>query len=746
MKKTLLAIFLVFVFTNINAEEWKEATTASFGVLSQVFFLNENTGWMVGSKGTILKTTDGGNSWTYALSENFNIPNTLYSVNFIDENIGYFGGSNNLLLKTTDGGSTIDTITFPADSKSIIKAIHFINENKGWVLSTQTKSGKVYYTSDGGANWTVQINEDKSDLEDIHFYSSAKAICVGGNKNSLAIYSTSDGMNWTKSSMPSFPISYSKLDLHGVFLLNETTAIIVGYGTSSVGLQPSIILKSTDGGINWTYMEQAETNRIYTNLYDVSFKDETNGLAIGGDATNGYVAYRTTDAGTNWEKSSFPFGFTPKSIYSIGNKVWVAGSSGGSAYSTDFGTTWKLSTDIPASTLFALQFVNNKIAYAGGYGGLLLKTEDGGLSWKADYVPSEKLSPSIESIDFVNENVGYLARKNRLVSKTVDGGNSWTSVLPDTNWNKTTLYGIDFLNENFGIAVGKFGTGVSALYKTIDGGSSWQYNIGTFNEQLSDVCLIDENNAVVVGRNKIISYSTDGGNTWLASSLNNVPSSVTGFNFNEVKFLNNNLGLAAGKILMKTNDGGKNWNYVGIPILTKEIHSCAFADEQTWYVAGSKFVFKTTDGGNNWIDISDTNTIAKNASLSSITVDTDGYPWVAGGTSKIYTLAPLTNVENKQPVIANNFRLEQNYPNPFNPTTTIEYTIPMGNTLHATPQPVQLKIYDMLGREVATLVNEQKQPGNYTITFDGSNLSSGVYYYQLKTRGFIMTKKMLLLQ
>jgi len=94
------------------------------------------------------------------------------------------------------------------------------------------------------------------------------------------------------------------------------------------------------------------------------------------------------------------------------------------------------------------------------------------------------------------------------------------------------------------------------------------------------------------------------------------------------------------------------------------------------------------------------------------------------------------------------FRLGQNYPNPFNPTTTIEYTIPTLETRHASSLQtnVTLKIYDILGREVATLVNEQKPAGNYEVNFNASSLSSGVYFYKIQSGSFTETKKMILLK
>ena len=85
----------------------------------------------------------------------------------------------------------------------------------------------------------------------------------------------------------------------------------------------------------------------------------------------------------------------------------------------------------------------------------------------------------------------------------------------------------------------------------------------------------------------------------------------------------------------------------------------------------------------------------------------------------------------------NNFHLAQNYPNPFNPTTTIKYTIPERSF-------VTIKVYDVLGNEISTLVNEEKLTGNYEVEFNASSLTSGPYFYQLKTENYIETKKMIL--
>ena len=94
--------------------------------------------------------------------------------------------------------------------------------------------------------------------------------------------------------------------------------------------------------------------------------------------------------------------------------------------------------------------------------------------------------------------------------------------------------------------------------------------------------------------------------------------------------------------------------------------------------------------------------------------------------------------------IPGKFELYQNYPNPFNPTTKIKFDIPLIS--NETLQNVRMVVYDILGKEVATLVNEKLKSGSYEVSFDGSNVSSGMYFYQLKTGNYVSTKKFVLVR
>ena len=112
--------------------------------------------------------------------------------------------------------------------------------------------------------------------------------------------------------------------------------------------------------------------------------------------------------------------------------------------------------------------------------------------------------------------------------------------------------------------------------------------------------------------------------------------------------------------------------------------------------------------------------------------------WNFGQRFVVHVIDQVSSVEENN-VVVNNFKLDQNYPNPFNPSTMINYSIPQSSFL-------TLKVYDIIGNEVVTLVNETKSAGKYDVSFEASNLSNGVYLYSIKTNNFTSTKKMILMK
>ena len=101
---------------------------------------------------------------------------------------------------------------------------------------------------------------------------------------------------------------------------------------------------------------------------------------------------------------------------------------------------------------------------------------------------------------------------------------------------------------------------------------------------------------------------------------------------------------------------------------------------------------------------------------------------------------PPTSINNNSSIVISDFRLFQNYPNPFNPVTVIQYSIPSGGN------DVKLVVYNNLGKEILTLVNEKQNAGSYAVNFNGESFPSGVYFYKLDAGEFVESKRMILLK
>ncbi len=731
IRKLLTILLLTLSITMYGSGGWRQVADATYSSLSDVFFLNENLGWIAGSSGTILRTTDGGYTWEEP-SKPLPVIASMYSIFFVNENVGYAGGTHDLLLKTTDGGTTWTELTFNADDGTVY-SIYFADENIGWAQNGKS----ILYTTDGGANWSAQVTGSSVTLKAMSFSSPGHGVCVGGKSGAFAFYYTTDGLNWTKAPNPTgVPGVYSRTDIYTVAMASDDVAVLSGWGSSAAGLQPSFTIRTVDGGANWEYATQAEEDRQYVNMYGMTFIDAQTGIMVGGSTYKGGVAYKTVDGGLTWKEVYLPTGFQGKSISMINDKICIVGGGGGIAISNDAGTTWELATNIINSTLYDIdQLPNGNLVAAGFYGGFLLSA-DNGETWTSSFVGGNNVCPTVETLFFLDDNIGYAARRNRTVSKTTDGGLTWTQIMKDTMATSINNYDVQFLNEDVGFVVGKGNSDVSAFYKTSDGGVTWSSQIATLPNELNALHFFDANNGVVVGDESVIAFTTDGGNSWSTVKANNAPAG----DYDKMEFLNDNFGLACGDFLIKSNDAGKTWDYVAVDGLTKDIEGLAIVDELTWYITGGKFVLKTTDGGVTWTDLFDEDAITA-TTCYDVMVDAEGYSWLACGSSEIFTTSPVVGVKLVDGNLPNEFLLEANYPNPFNPSTKIKYSLPASSSNNVT-----LKVYDMLGQDVATLVNEVQKAGTYEVEFNASELSSGIYIYTLQNAGLLQSRKMLLIK
>lgn len=729
----ILVLIMIVSAYSTEAQEWRQVAKGSFQALNDIYFVDKNNGFCAGFQGALIKTTDGGKTWQEQLS---GTDQELFDICFSTQQKGYISAEDLLILKTTDAGETWlpETLSVVPDPKADIMRIFFADELNGWAIASTSSKGWILHTTDGGLNWNID-HTVPSQIYDISVYDGKYAVVTG--KKNYNVYYSRDGVNWnTSDTCYNFPEVYPiRSDIRTVYMVNESLVYAAGWGTAISGLQPSIIIRSTDGGTSWTYLTRDSINCTYDNLYGIYFKDELNGIAVGGGGAGGAVVTVTSDGGTNWRVADIPFGSALNSVTSVDGVLWICGNGGLIASSEDFGTTWKMVSLIPSHNLNAIDFANDKSAFAAGFNGVLLTSTDGGEQWEGSYLDNGLAISNINDLFFVNSSIGFAAHSYGAVSKTTDGGLSWIPVISDTNYPQTKSNSVHFINENVGFVVGQVANELDFIYKTTDGGSTWITKTGIGLKELRSVSFFDQNKGVTVGAGLKILYTTDSGENWNVPVINNVPSEKYQARLRSADFAGSNTIYAAGeKIMLRSTDAGATWDYVDIPV-TGTLNGMAFFDSTTGYCVGENYVLKTTDGGYSWNNIIDSNITGN---LLGVTTDNEGFVWICGAAGNIFTNKKQTSGIAENNVIEG-FTIAQNYPNPFNPSTVIRYNIP-GSGL------VDLRIYDVLGREVSTLVNEYQSAGQHEVAFTAGNISSGTYFYQLKFNNRYHTGKMCLIR
>ena len=395
-----------------------------------------------------------------------------------------------------------------------------------------------------------------------------------------------------------------------------------------------------------------------------------------------------------------------------------------------------------------VHFTDSLTGMACGNSGVIVKTTNAGLNWTN---LSTGTTYSLYTILMFSSSIAVAAGDNQVIIRTTDGGATWNTL----NGPATLNYSITDLHLiGTGQAVATSIIWVSPyydiyLYKSSNSGANWQIQSTTLSAE--NVWFADFNNGWAYGSyftgpplNQYylnVYKTTNSGSSW------NVISQGSGVSINpgKIYFYDLNLGFKYSYIgsiyFSRTPDGGNSWT--NLPSVTTQMIRCFyFINTQTgWFIGDNSLIKKTENGGFNWTDqVSPVTTTLKSVYfLNSL------FGWIAAGSSGLLKTVSggVTTVNKESNEIPEQFELKQNFPNPFNPSTMINFRIP-----NSVSGLVVLKVYDILGKEIATLVNEKLKPGTYEVPFSvnqlsGNELPGGVYFYRLSVNGFYETKKML---
>ena len=439
-------------------------------------------------------------------------------------------------------------------------------------------------------------------------------------------------------------------------------------------------------------------------------------------------------AQTGWTQQVNPI--APSNTNSLGKvqfvsstEGWISAANGNLLHTTNAGATWNIVTPFPNDTVssgadpsISMWWVNqthgNKLNWFGtnlndAHGAVLQQTTDGGITWRKKVFSTTEGDAGVQ-VQFADENHGWVLIYNFINGnpqfyRTTDGGSTWYSFI-----GMGLFY---FVDANNGWAINSSSSPYK-IYHTTNGGTDWaeQYSDNTAGGY-NAIQFTDLNNGWVVGDSAKILKTTNGGNNWVSVTNTGISpysrSKCLFFLDGNTGWIGTNDGIAdqnPNRILIYTTNGGSSWTKQS-PLNNYGIFSVFFIDKNNGWITADQCV--------------------QNCSSADSLIIWQG---------AIYHFSDgLSGVDDGNNTVINNFDLLQNYPNPFNPTTVINYQVPKSGL-------ITLKVYDILGREAATLVNKEQEAGRYSIKLSADNLSSGIYFYQLRAGSFIQTKKMIILK
>jgi len=774
---------------------------------------NTNVMYCGSVSGGVWKTTNGGGSWFPVTDFASNLAINTLVMDPANSNILYAGTGEGCfpidalrgigVLKTTDGGSTWTTLTnFSTPNPDY--GYYYINK---LVISSANSSilyagmiGGIWKSTDAGLSWAkLNISTTYISCMDLVANPSNASILYAafGLHNPDGVYKTTNGgTTWNKLTNGFPPVSQNYHRISLAVAASNTNVIYACLADSNDYTHS--IQKSTNGGALWSAVATPFDNDPLVNgthlggqgWYDnVIAVDPTNANFV---YTGGINLFKSLNGGTNWNPISDGYGYNGHPYVHVdehaiafqpGNaNVVFFGNDGGVFKTANGGTSFStLNNSLVTVQFYSIAVHPTLDIYYGGTqdNGTMrfdgskwaqVVDGDGGPAFVDPTTPTtvygsyvylemykstssgapNTWDPIMSGIPLA-ASIGTSDRCSFIAPFTMDPSNSQTLVAGTFKIYRTTNGGTTWVDPNSALPNNGDLTG--------DGNGAGQ--VGQAGSTITAIAVASSSSATIyVGTSGSgtatakIQVTTTTGHTWIDVTKSPLPDrQVTAFaidpanaqrTFATFSGYNSNTP-APGHVFLTTN-GGNSWldasgDLPDVPVNTIVIDPV----NSNHIVVGTDLgVFASSNNGTNW---SQQNNGLANVSVAQLVVRADGYLFAGThGRGMFKTTTPMA-VQEHPPAIPAAFVLQQNYPNPFNPTTTIPFSI-------AQRSYVRLKVFDAAGREVATLVDGELPAGSYHPTFDAGKLASGVYFYTVEARDLsslsgkqlVDTRKMLLLK
>lgn len=748
--------------------------------------------YMGSASGGLWKSTTGGlgaNAWQYietgypslavsSIAIDSASPNNMYIGT--GENYGYQYSFNGLdvrvtrgmygigILKTTNGGVTWSkSLDWTYNSQRGVWKVLLNPKNRNTVYAATSEG--VWKSINAGATWFQMLNYQMvMDMEINPVDTSVLYISVGNLTNNVpnanvGIYkSTNAGTSWVKLT-GGLPASWTGKTMIELYKGNPDFV----YASVSNDLSYVGYYTSTNAGLNWTVRSTSVpigNQGWYNNAHMVKANDP-NQIIVGTidlvKSTNGGTSFTTKSSWSAWNSGATPPGqpesssplFAHADHHSFEsnpkdpNKIYCI-TDGGLYRSNDFGETYYSCNGGFVTTQFYNGFANSMQDSNFCLGGLQDNRAafyQGTTAWYKTFSGDGMWA----GINPQNDNICYMEYTNGAISRSVDRGVNWSGITSGLSGNFAfvTPYIVCRSNPNIMYIAG------NNIFRSTNGGTSWA-NTGAlpYNALSMDASAAGTDTVYVgvipvsAGQPALIYRSTNG------ISFTNISGSQLPSRYpTDIHVNPNNAadvyvtmgGFGSGHVYRSVN-AGATWNNItgNLPDVPHQTVCIDPLYPANIYVGNDLGVYASSNGGASWFEfrngmpyalVFDLTVVYPSRNIRAVTHGNGVYE--RDLMSNIVGITPENSEVPKQ------FSLGQNYPNPFNPGTKIKFQI-SGSSAAQT----FLAVYDIGGKKISLLVNEELKPGSYEINFDASGLSSGVYFYKLRAGNFVDTKKMILVK
>jgi photosystem II stability/assembly factor-like uncharacterized protein len=681
----------------------------------------------------ILKTTNGGTTWTKSLDWSYNNQRGVWDVmiNPKNPNVIYAATSEGVYKSTNAGGSwnnilnylmAMDLLINPVDTNIIYASIGNLSNN------VPNSNVGLYKSTNSGASWT-KLNNGTSGLPNtwtgktsLDMFRGNPDVIIASVSNDINSYiglyrTTNAGLNWTAGYASSSWQGVQGWYNNAIMFKPDNQNIIVGGAVNT--------WKSTNFGANFTSKsvwsawlsgptppgnQEGPSNFVHADIHYFTYNPKDyNKLYIAADGG----LYRSNNFGESF--FSCNGGYVTSQFYasfasSFTDSVFCLGGLQDNRAAFHQGTVAWYKTFGGDGACCQINSQNPLICYTEYTYGDVARSTNGGISWNYINPPSSGYSSSYCFVaPFVvcpsNPNILYIAGTN--VYKSSNGGSTWSSSLGSFGGGKGLSIGTSWVStDTVYIGTTPEGSTTAAVWRSVNGGLNWTNISGSSipNRYPTDI-FVHPYRAKEV-------YATFGG-----------------------------FGSAH---VLKSVDAGNSWTNI-TSNLPDVPHQSVFVDplySNNVYVGNDLGVYVSTNGGTNWVEFRNGMPYALVFDLSYAPVGRKLRAATHGnGIWESKLLSNPVGISGNETEIPDGYMLEQNYPNPFNSMTTIHYNVPTYHSGEGRNPVVTIKVYNILGKEVKTLVSDVKPAGSYEIRFDAAGLSSGVYFYKMTADDFSDVKK-----